>query len=79
MVWLKINLKIDCITALFQISTEVAKLPQSRFLPRPPGHDKPLKVEFPKFQAKSSVEWIKLHGLKGMIVIHVDSESFLDM
>lgn len=48
-----------------QISSEVQKLPQSRFLPRPLGHDKPLKIEMPKFQPKNSVEWIQHHGLKG--------------
>lgn len=53
----------DC--SVLQITSEVQKLPQSRFLPRPPGHDKPLKVEMPKFQPKSSVDWITQHGLKG--------------
>ena len=48
-----------------QIKTEVAKLPQSRFLPRPPGHDLPLRVDVPKFQPRGSVEWLKQHGLKG--------------
>ncbi|KAL4240557.1 Von Willebrand factor A [Mactra antiquata] len=52
------------ISIMNEISSEVQKLPQSRFLPRPPGHDKPLKVEMPKFQPKSSVEWIHQHGLK---------------
>ncbi|XP_052768708.1 von Willebrand factor A domain-containing protein 3A-like isoform X2 [Mya arenaria] len=52
------------ISIMNEISTEVQKLPQSRFLPRPPGHDKPLKTEMPKFQPKSSIEWIKHHGLK---------------
>lgn len=49
----------------FQISTEVSKLPQSRFLPRPPGHDSPLKLETPKFNPMSSEDWLKLHGLRG--------------
>ena len=48
-----------------QISTEVAKLPQSRFLPRPPGHDLPLRIDVPKFQPRGSVEWLRQHGLKG--------------
>lgn len=52
------------ISIMNEISNEVQKLPQSRFLPRPPGHDKPLKVEIAKFLPKSSVEWIKQHGLK---------------
>lgn len=54
-----------------QITTEVAKLPQSRFLPRPPGHDLPLKIEVPKFQARSSIEWIKQHGLKGINIFFI--------
>ncbi|XP_060556889.1 von Willebrand factor A domain-containing protein 3A-like [Ruditapes philippinarum] len=52
------------ISIMNEITTEVQKLPQSRFLPRPPGHDKPLKIEMPKFQPKSSIEWIRQHGLK---------------
>ncbi|XP_045213175.2 von Willebrand factor A domain-containing protein 3A-like isoform X3 [Mercenaria mercenaria] len=52
------------ISIMNEITTEVQKLPQSRFLPRPPGHDKPLKIEMPKFQPKSSVDWIGQHGLK---------------
>lgn len=52
------------VSIMNEITTEVAKLPQSRFLPRPPGHDLPLKIEVPKFQARSSIEWIKQHGLK---------------
>ncbi|KAH3861547.1 hypothetical protein DPMN_024479, partial [Dreissena polymorpha] len=52
------------ISIMNEISTEVQKLPQSRFLPRPPGHDKPLRIEEPKFQPKSSLDWVKQHGLK---------------
>ncbi|KAL3876675.1 hypothetical protein ACJMK2_034479, partial [Sinanodonta woodiana] len=52
------------ISIMDEISTEVSKLPQSRFLPRPPGHDSPLKIEFQKFHPKTSVEWIRQHGLK---------------
>ncbi|KAK7113358.1 von Willebrand factor A domain-containing protein 3A-like [Littorina saxatilis] len=52
------------ISIMNEISTEVAKLPQSRFLPRPPGHDLPLRIDIPKFQPRGSVEWLKQHGLK---------------
>ncbi|XP_076458970.1 von Willebrand factor A domain-containing protein 3A-like isoform X2 [Babylonia areolata] len=52
------------ISIMNEIKTEVAKLPQSRFLPRPPGHDLPLRVDVPKFQPRGSVEWLKQHGLK---------------
>ncbi len=60
----------DLIIILFQISTEVAKLPQSRFLPRPPGHEGPLRIEMPKFQPASSSDWLAKHGLKGMLLKH---------
>ena len=60
------NIEINrCYTLWVQISTEVAKLPQSRFLPRPPGHDLPLRIDVPKFQPRGSVEWLRQHGLKG--------------
>ncbi|KAL8584268.1 hypothetical protein ACOMHN_034953 [Nucella lapillus] len=52
------------ISIMNEIKTEVAKLPQSRFLPRPPGHDLPLRVDVPKFQPRGSVEWLRQHGLK---------------
>ncbi|CAG2240359.1 von Willebrand factor A domain-containing protein 3A [Mytilus edulis] len=52
------------VSIINEISTEVSKLPQSRFLPRPPGHDLQLKIEVPKFLARCSIEWIKQHGLK---------------
>lgn len=52
------------VSIMNEISAEVAKLPQSRFLPRPPGHDLPLRIDVPKFQPRSSVEWLKQHGLK---------------
>lgn len=51
---------------LLQISNEVANLPQSRFLPRPPGHEKPLLIDMPKFSAAASDDWLRNHGLKGM-------------
>ncbi|XP_064617094.1 von Willebrand factor A domain-containing protein 3A-like [Liolophura sinensis] len=52
------------VSIMNEINTEVSKLPQSRFLPRPPGHDQPLRIETPKFQPRSSVDWISQHGLK---------------
>lgn len=52
------------ISIMNEITTEVAKLPQSRFLPRPPGHDLPLRIEMPKFQPRTSINWIQQHGLK---------------
>ncbi|XP_074648285.1 von Willebrand factor A domain-containing protein 3A-like isoform X2 [Tubulanus polymorphus] len=52
------------ISIMNEISTEVSKLPQSRFLPRPPGHEEPLTVEMPKFQPTTSDIWLKQHGLK---------------
>ncbi|KAL5018508.1 hypothetical protein ScPMuIL_004230 [Solemya velum] len=52
------------VSIMDEISTEVAKLPQSRFLPRPPGHDLPLQIDTPKFQTRSSADWLKQHGLK---------------
>ncbi|BFZ03428.1 hypothetical protein BsWGS_06467 [Bradybaena similaris] len=52
------------ISIMNEITTEVAKLPQARFLPRPPGHDFPLKIEIPKFYASTSQEWLQNRGLK---------------
>ncbi|KAK3089710.1 hypothetical protein FSP39_005810 [Pinctada imbricata] len=52
------------VSIMNEVTAEVAKLPQSRFLPRPPGHDKPLKIDAPKFQPRTSIDWIKQHGLK---------------
>lgn len=52
------------ISIMNEITQEVAKLPQSRFLPRPPGHDLPLRIDVPKFQPRGSVEWLRQHGLK---------------
>nr|KAG5713595.1 hypothetical protein BaRGS_024643 [Batillaria attramentaria] len=52
------------ISIMNEITQEVAKLPQSRFLPRPPGHDLPLRIDMPKFQPRGSVEWLRQHGLK---------------
>ncbi|PAA71031.1 hypothetical protein BOX15_Mlig018061g1 [Macrostomum lignano] len=52
------------VSIMNEISMEVDKLPQSRFLPRPPGHDEPLKVEPAKFQPASSIDWLMENGLK---------------
>ncbi|XP_058851876.1 von Willebrand factor A domain-containing protein 3A isoform X1 [Acipenser ruthenus] len=52
------------ISIMQEISTEVAKLPPTRFLPRPPNHDRPLCIEMPNFLPKTSGEWIKSNGLK---------------
>ncbi|XP_041363576.1 von Willebrand factor A domain-containing protein 3A-like [Gigantopelta aegis] len=52
------------INIMNEITTEVSKLPQSRFLPRPPGHELPLRIDTPKFQPRSSVDWLCQHGLK---------------
>jgi len=35
-----------------------------RSLPRPPGHDGPLRVQTPSFQARTSVDWLREHGLR---------------
>lgn len=52
------------ISIMNEISDEIEKVPQSRFLPRPPGHDAPLNLETPRFQPLTSVEWLKENGLK---------------
>lgn len=52
------------VSTMNQISQEVAKLPQSRFLPRPPGHDLPLCIETPSFNPYSSSDWLAKNGLK---------------
>ncbi|XP_035826258.1 von Willebrand factor A domain-containing protein 3A isoform X2 [Aplysia californica] len=52
------------ISIMNEITTEVSKLPQSRFLPRPPGHDLPLRVDVPNFHPRTSQEWLHQHGLK---------------
>ncbi|PVD38341.1 hypothetical protein C0Q70_00953 [Pomacea canaliculata] len=54
----------DCSNTVTNITNEVAKLPQSRFLPRPPGHDMPLRIEVQKFQPRCSTAWLKQHGMK---------------
>ncbi|XP_068100923.1 von Willebrand factor A domain-containing protein 3A isoform X2 [Hyperolius riggenbachi] len=47
-----------------EISTQVAKMPPSAFLPKPPNHDGPLNIEIPNFSPKPSLEWLKKNGLK---------------
>ncbi|XP_072275035.1 von Willebrand factor A domain-containing protein 3A [Pyxicephalus adspersus] len=47
-----------------EISTKVAKMPTSVFLPKPPNHDGPLNIEIPNFSPKTSAEWLKKNGLK---------------
>ncbi|XP_038619293.1 von Willebrand factor A domain-containing protein 3A [Tachyglossus aculeatus] len=46
------------------IFTEVADLPHSSCLPKPPKHDSPLKIETPNFLTKTSADWLKTNGLK---------------
>ncbi|XP_033630517.1 von Willebrand factor A domain-containing protein 3A-like isoform X3 [Asterias rubens] len=53
------------VSILNEISLEVQKLPQSRFLPRPPNHTTPLAIEEPSFLPKTSEEWLQQNGLKG--------------
>ncbi|XP_075035807.1 von Willebrand factor A domain-containing protein 3A isoform X2 [Mixophyes fleayi] len=52
------------ISIMQEISTEVAKMPPSAFLPKPPNHDGPLNIEIPNFSPKTSAEWLKKNGLK---------------
>ena len=48
-----------------QISqSEIEKFPQAKFLPRPRGHDLPLKIEKSVAPIKTSTAWLKIHGLK---------------
>ncbi|XP_033122246.1 von Willebrand factor A domain-containing protein 3A-like [Anneissia japonica] len=52
------------VNILNEISLEVQKLPQSRFLPRPPNHTGALTIEDQPFHPKSSDDWLKQNGLK---------------
>uniref|UniRef100_H3A0J3 von Willebrand factor A domain containing 3A n=1 Tax=Latimeria chalumnae TaxID=7897 RepID=H3A0J3_LATCH len=52
------------ISIMQEISTEVAKLPPTCFLPRPVCHDHPLCIEMPHFVPKTSSDWLKKNGLK---------------
>lgn len=47
-----------------QISNEMEKYPQAKFMPKPRGHDDPLKVEKTSWSFKSSYDWIEQNGLK---------------
>lgn len=47
-----------------EISTRVAKIPPSAFLPKPPNHDGPLNIEISDFSPKTSTKWLKKNGLK---------------
>ena len=47
-----------------EISLEIEKYPQAKFLPRPRGHDMPLNIEPKNASGKMSSEWIEQHGLK---------------
>ncbi|XP_067859637.1 von Willebrand factor A domain-containing protein 3A isoform X2 [Heptranchias perlo] len=47
-----------------EISTEVAKIPSSCFLPQPSNHDGPLCIETSSFLPKTSAEWLRQNGLK---------------
>ncbi|XP_038067534.1 von Willebrand factor A domain-containing protein 3A-like isoform X2 [Patiria miniata] len=53
------------VSILNEISLEVQKLPQSRFLPRPPNHTGPLVLEEAAFLPKTSEDWLQQNGLKG--------------
>lgn len=52
------------VSIMDEIASEVQKLPPSKLLPCPPGHDSPLNIDKPKCHPQSSNEWIKQHGLK---------------
>ncbi|XP_075686339.1 von Willebrand factor A domain-containing protein 3A isoform X3 [Rhinoderma darwinii] len=52
------------ISIIQEISTEVAKIPPSAFLPKPPNHNSPLNIDIPKFSPRTSAEWLKKNGLK---------------
>ncbi|KAM3916063.1 von Willebrand factor A domain-containing protein 3A [Leptodactylus fuscus] len=58
--------KLDdtCVSIIQKISTEVAKIPPSAFLPKPPNHNAPLNIDVPNFSPRTSAEWLKKNGLK---------------
>jgi hypothetical protein len=43
---------------------EIEKYPDSKFLPRPRGHDLPLCIEQKAVSGRDSLTWIQSHGLK---------------
>ena len=47
-----------------KLSQELEKFPQSQFMPKPRGHDQPLKIEKSSSSLKSSYDWIEQNGLK---------------
>ncbi|KAM9305522.1 von Willebrand factor A domain-containing protein 3A [Gastrophryne carolinensis] len=47
-----------------KISSTVATMPPSAFLPKPANHDGPLNIEIPSFTPKTSAEWLKKNRLK---------------
>ena len=52
-----------------EVSLELEKFPQTKFLPRPRGHDQPLKIEqnaVKNSTGKVSKDWIEKHGLKAL-------------
>lgn len=55
-------------SAMIQIENEVAleleKFPQTQYLPRPRGHDLPLRVHTADSAGRTSKDWIERHGLK---------------
>ncbi|KAG9477003.1 hypothetical protein GDO78_002410, partial [Eleutherodactylus coqui] len=52
------------ISIIQKISSEVAKIPPSAFLPRPPNHNAPLNITIPNFSPRTSAEWLRKNGLK---------------
>ncbi|XP_071976659.1 von Willebrand factor A domain-containing protein 3A isoform X2 [Engystomops pustulosus] len=58
--------KLDdtCISIIQKISSEVAKIPTSAFLPKPPNHTAPLHIDIPNFSPRTSTEWLKKNGLR---------------
>jgi len=46
-----------------EISLEVERLAESRFLPRPLNHHRPLSIKIPKFNPITSDDWLSRHGL----------------
>ncbi|KAM4025698.1 von Willebrand factor A domain-containing protein 3A isoform 1-T2 [Anomaloglossus baeobatrachus] len=52
------------ISIIQKISTEVAKIPPSAFLPKPPNHSAPLAIEIPIFLPRTSYEWLLKNGLR---------------
>ncbi|XP_015216057.2 von Willebrand factor A domain-containing protein 3A isoform X2 [Lepisosteus oculatus] len=52
------------VSVMQKISLEVAELPPSHFLPKPPNHCGPLSIERQNFLPKTSADWLKSNGLK---------------